>query len=219
MKKVVCFACVMVLLLLSILTGCNTTASNTDLSANGQGSADASFLNNVLQSSKATNSKFDSANDAYTYLLKKIKNKTSSETLESYMCYFFKDIDGNNIEELCVKYQTEIAFYSFCDNQIIQVGYQDFYTGTLRIFSSDNPKYPGIFCFTAGAGFENYTYLTIKDGEIYRSKIWSGNYGFAESDDPDRIIEHTFDKEMINESKVLYANNKDIECLKFDSAT
>lgn len=152
---------------------------------------------------------------AYTKLIESIRNENSDDTLDGYMRYFYKDIDDNGVNELCVTYQSELTVYTLQEGKAVEVGRYDFYTGTLRMFSSEKAQYPGIFYFVAGGGFENYRYLTIKDGELSSIDLWAENYGFAEEGDPERIVTYTTDKEIIAESKALYENNKDIQRQSF----
>ena len=60
--------------------------------------------------------------EAYTHKLQEIKSTTSAEILSNYIRYFYLDIDGNGIKELCVTEDTQLTIYTFSDNQLFEVG-------------------------------------------------------------------------------------------------
>lgn len=217
------FSSILAMTLLFCLTACggespektaSTTVSGSDFINISSAVSDSG--NTSLISSQPC---FDSAMEAYYDQLNKIKDETEPNRTEAFMSCFFKDIDGNGIDELCVKHQSEIKIYTFSNEKLTEIGSHDFSTGTLRIFSSEDSDYPGIFCFTAGGSAEHYKYLTIKDNELSLEYIWRDQFAFEEMGYPERTdIEYTTDKAMIEESKYLYDNNKDVEMLKFYTA-
>ena len=91
------------------------------------------------------------------------------------------------------------------------IGEQDFLTGTVRFFSSDNINYPGIFYYTVGGGVDHYGYMTIKDKKLSFENLWEENYATEPQDSINRIKELSLNKDLISESKKLYNKNADIK--------
>jgi len=125
--------------------------------------------------------------------------------------YAIKDIDGNGIKELIIMSNTTITVYTN-ENGVKQLGSYDFVTGTVRMFSSENPKYPGIFYYTVGGGCDHYSYLTLNGDNIVTTKLCEYYYS---ADEP-YWVDISDDKEMIAEAKALYNENRDIEFVKFE---
>lgn len=155
--------------------------------------------------------KFSSAQEAYQQKISEIR--TCFPTILGYLEYFYKDIDGNGVEDLCITDGRECAttVYTFVDGQIKKFGREAFYTGTTRLFSSENKKYPGIFVFTCGGSADHYHYLSVKDGKLVSEDLWDLEYDETINKySEDKVVAFTDDKEIIAESKYLYDNNLDI---------
>ncbi len=172
-----------------------------------------------------TSGTFSSPEDAYAQKLQDIKKSTSAETLSNYFRYFYLDIDGNSIQELCITQDTQLTVYTFLDNQLYEVGSHDFSSGTLRLADSQKTEYPGIFYFLTTGGREIYGYLSVRDNTLSLERLWDNNFGFeldesgnlVEIGRPGKATEYTDDKAIIAESKALYENNAKIAVLPFDS--
>ena len=163
--------------------------------------------------SSETNS-FSSSNDAYEYQLNAIRQTISTTELANYWRYFYQDLDGNGIDELCVVFEgSEFKIYTFVAGSVTLVGTKDYYTGTLRCFASEENRYPGIFTFTCGNSADHYGYLTIKDGELHDVKIWQDRY--VDTPNTREEIRFVTDDAMIEESKKLYQHTADILLLNF----
>ncbi len=158
---------------------------------------------------------------------KEILNENESKILSDYnnlmnnfynqnpdFYYAVKDIDGNGVKELIVQSNSTITVYTY-EHGIKQLDSYDFVTGTVRMFSSENPKYPGIFVFTVGGGCDHYSYLTLNGGNIVTTKLCEYYYS---ADEP-YWNDISDDKEMIAEAKALYNANKDIIFLDFEPIT
>ena len=129
--------------------------------------------------------------------------------------YHYKDIDGNGVYELLILENCALYIYTYDDNGVRQIGSHDFVTGTVRMFSSQNPKYPGIFYFTVGGGCDHYGYLTLNGDNIVTTPLCEYYYS---ADEP-YWVDINDDKEMIAEAKALYKENKDIIFLDFEPIT
>lgn len=172
-----------------------------------------------------TSGTFSSPEDAYAQKLQDIKKSTSAETLSNYFQYFYLDIDGNSIQELCITQDTQLTVYTFWDNQLCEVGSHDFSSGTLRLADSQKTEYPGIFYFLTTGGREIYGYLAIRENKLSLERLWDNNFGFeidksgnlVEIGRPGKVTEYTDDKAIIAESKALYENNVKITTLPFDN--
>ena len=140
----------------------------------------------------------------YENFLNDLKNKQD----DSY--YYIKDIDGNNIDDLLVLENTKLSVYTY-ENSIKLIGEQDFLTGTVRFFSSDNINYPGIFYYTVSGGVDHYGYMTIKDKKLSFENLWEENYATEPQDSINRIKELSSNKDLISESKALFDKNLDIK--------
>ena len=140
----------------------------------------------------------------YTDILDDLKAKLS----DSY--YFIKDIDEDNSPDLLVLNNTKLSVYSY-EKSARLIGEQDFLTGTVRFFSSDNSEYPGIFYFTVGGGVNHYGYMSIKNQKLFFEDLCEENYASESTDNTENTKELSADKELIEESKQLYKNNSDID--------
>lgn len=118
--------------------------------------------------------------------------------------YHYKDIDGNGVYELLILENCALYIYTYDDNGVRQIGSHDFVTGTVRMFSSQNPKYPGIFYFTVGGGCDHYGYLTLNGDNIVTTPLCEYYYS---ADEP-YWVDINDDKEMIAEAKALYKKTK-----------
>lgn len=125
--------------------------------------------------------------------------------------YATQDIDGNGVKELIIQNNTTITVYTY-DDSVNQLDSYDFVTGTVRLFASENPKYPGIFYYTVGGGCDHYSYMTLNNGSLGTTKLCEYYYS---ADEPywNNISKDT---EMIAEAKALYNENRDIEFIKFE---
>lgn len=211
---------IMVLLISLILAGilalcCTSCKGCPILSVNSSEDEPSISTTAPSSSTQPVNKTFFNAQEAYAHQLNTIRRTVDTTELKNYWRYFYKDIDGNGITELCITREgCEFTIYTFVSNNLILVGTTDYCTGTLRIFSSDNPNYPGIFAFTCGNSAEHYWYLTIKEGELNNEYIWQDCY--LDTPNEREEISFTLDKEIIKESKNLYNRNKDIIRLDFD---
>ena len=139
----------------------------------------------------------------YTGILDEFKSNLS----DPY--YFIKDIDGDNSPDLLVLDNTKLYVYTY-EKSARLIGEQDFLTGTVRFFSSDNSEYPGIFYFTVGGGANHYGYMSIKNQKLFFEDLWEENYASESTDTTENIKVLSADKGLIEESKKLYENNSDI---------
>lgn len=125
--------------------------------------------------------------------------------------YFtLKDIDGNGIDELITSKNGTLKVYTFND-EVTEIGEWEFATGTLRLLSSNNSSYPGIIYFYVGWGENIYGYMTVKDNTLSLKKLWIDHYSTESIDSPNRITKISEDQRLIEESKISYNENKDIE--------
>ena len=129
---------------------------------------------------------------------------------QSDLYYYTKDIDGNGVADLIILENTKLSVYTY-EKSVMLIGEQDFFTGTVRFFSSDNPDYSGVFYFTVGGGAEHYGYMTVEDKKLSFEDLWEENYATEPQDSENRIKELSPDKDLISESKRLYDNNADIK--------
>ena len=189
-----------------------SAASQSEIKGDGSYESEASD-----ESQLTDQSSFDSAEAAYKYLINKTKAETDPDELR-YMTYFFKDIDGDGTNEFFItKRGTAITIYSYKDQKIVYIDSYDFVTGTIHMFSSDDPKYPGIFCYTCGGSADHYQYMTIKDGKLSLEFLWHDVYGSESGGYNNRSgVYLTDDTEIIEESKRLYENGKNIEGNEFN---
>ena len=141
---------------------------------------------------------------SYENFLNELKNKQDD------LYYYIKDIDGNNIDDLLVLENTKLSVYTY-ENSIELIGEQDFLTGTVRFFSSDNINYPGIFYFTVGGGINHYGYMTIKDKNLSFENLWEENFATESQNSVNYIKELSSNKDLIYESKALFDKNLDIK--------
>ncbi len=158
--------------------------------------SEGTFSDNSLSNHKKITS--------YEKFLNELKNKQDD------LYYYIKDIDGNNIDDLLVLENTKLSVYTY-ENSIKLIGEQDFLTGTVRFFSSDNINYPGIFYYTVGGGVDHYGYMTIKDKKLSFENLWEENYATEPQDSINRIKELSSNKDLISESKTLFDKNLDIK--------
>lgn len=165
--------------------------SSLDNSSSSNPSSNNSFLENSSKDTATVKS--------YDELLEELKKS------EKDIHYTYKDIDGDGTDELLIQENTALTVYTL-ENGVKMVGQYDFVTGTLRLLYSDDPNCPGVFCFTVGGGKDHYDYLTIKDGSLNFEKLWEYEY----SADPVKIYEISPNKELIEQSKFAYDNNRDI---------
>jgi hypothetical protein len=127
--------------------------------------------------------------------------------------YLYKDLDNNGTSELIAKNGLNITVYTFGE-AAVEVGNHNFETGTTRLLFSDNPSYPGIFYFFASGGLEHHGYLAIADGKLSYDELWNEDYSGISKDlgiSRDRIEEFSADKQLVNESRIAYQNNNDLQ--------
>ncbi len=124
--------------------------------------------------------------------------------------YTFKDMDGNRVEELLIKEGTTLHVYTY-QGGVKYIGKHDFVTGTLRMFNSDDTRYPGIFYFTVGGGANHYDYMTIRYQRLVTENVWEDRYGLEAEGSAERIKKFTTDEDFIAESKRLYDNDCDMQ--------
>lgn len=149
--------------------------------------------------------------DSYRSFLGELyEKKDSKETLE----FAAKDLDSNDIPELIVSKDglCNITVYSF-DEEVRKIGSCDYETGTTRLLFSDEKTYPGIFTYYVSGGLEHYGYITLNDSQLAEEKLWDSDYsGISKALDEERgkIKELSKDKELIQESKLVYEKNQDM---------
>jgi hypothetical protein len=140
-------------------------------------------------------------------------NEDSKDALE----FFIKDLDNNGIPELIiVKNGVDISVYAYGDT-VGKVGDKDFFTGTTRLLYSENSSYPGIFYFYVSGGLNHYWYMTIKDNRLVDEELWNEDYsGITKElgENRGRIKEISADKQLIEESRTAYKENKDLPLQK-----
>jgi len=132
-------------------------------------------------------------------------------TMEFY--FVLKDLDNDGTSELVIMTNwMNVAVYTYSDG-LMKIGSRNFASGTTRLFFSDNPAYPGIFFFFVGGGLEHYGYISIKDNQFIYEDLWNEDYSgfFVERDGRNRIEELSNDKELIEESRIVYRENNDID--------
>ena len=217
------------LLLFTLLTGCNQTPTNPPSSTeknNPQSTVkptDTPKPTNTTQpvdttepidTTQPNNSQSSAPPKTYNELLLELYNNKPEKNVYTY---FIKDLDSNGVGELIVVHAgTEITVYTLKDT-VKEIGKHDFLTGTLRLLYSNDTSYPGIIYFTVGGGAEHYRYLTIKNDQLSFEKIWDYNYSASQGTDIDLIVEHTTDKKLISESKIAYNQNQDIKQIPLES--
>ena len=144
------------------------------------------------------------------FLRELYKNEHSDDILE----FSYRDLNDNEVPELIVRRGgVDITVYSY-GNTLTEIGNYDFKTGTTKLFFSKNPLYPGMFCFFVGGGLEHYGYVTIKDNELIVEELWNEDYSGISSElgiIRNRIEELSTDKQLIEESRIAYVNNNEIE--------
>lgn len=158
-----------------------------------------------------------------SFFSKRIFNVSESQVLNTYnklmnnfydhtpgFYYTTQDIDGNGVKELIIKVNTAITVYTY-EYGIKQLDSYDFVTGTVRMFASESPKYRGIFSFTVGGSCDHYSYITLNNGCLDKTKLCE--YYFS-ADEP-YWNDISDDKEIIAEAKLLYNENRDIEFVEF----
>lgn len=123
--------------------------------------------------------------------------------------YHLRDIDGNGIQELLLQEDGVLTVYTFTDG-VTKVDAYEYGTGTFRMLSSDEPKYPGVITFWVGGGVNHYGYITVKDGKLSHERLWDEMYSQPEND-PGRVQEFSADKGLLDASKTAYAQNRDLQ--------
>ncbi len=192
-----------------LLGGCaGTLARSGGVSPDGTslttGASTAAISSSVTEISGTAD-----AQSAYIAFLKSFYEKDPSKNTNSF---YFRDLDNNGVQELILRLSgTKIKVYTF-DGRVTEIGSRDFMTGTLRLLFSENPAYPGILYFTVSGGLEQYGYLTLKDNALTYEKLWDEDYTgrYIKEESRDRVMEYSSDKQLIEESRISYQENKDI---------
>lgn len=154
-----------------------------------------------------TNAKFNvSLENQCTYYNDFLKNNFSPSATNTIE-YCLKDLDNNSIPELIILYNGVLIEVYTYTTEVTKIGNYDFKTGTLRLLSSYNKSYPGIIFFYVGGGENVFEYAKIDNNKLIFEKIWVEKY----SESPSKIIEFSQDKQLINESKIAYQENNDIQ--------
>jgi hypothetical protein len=153
----------------------------------------------------------------YTSFLTTIyENDKNGDSIE----FSIKDLDNSGIPELITKRNgVDITVYTFVDGSLEDYGSQNFETGTTRLFLSDNSLYPGVFSFYLGGGLNHYGYISIKDNKLFYEELWNEDYsGISKElgEEREKIEEISVDKQLINESKIAYEENNDLQFQKLD---
>lgn len=142
-----------------------------------------------------------------TYLNKLYK---SSKDPDYWLLYFCKNIDKSDIPELFVinyekedEYEMKIYTYT---SDVEEIGSR-YITGTTRFLYSEDPSCPGIFTFDVGGGLDRYGYITVQDGKVSETELWTVKVG---EDENGPMKEISSDKRLIRESKKAYQEGRDI---------
>lgn len=142
------------------------------------------------------------------FLEEVFKNKDKEDVIE----FAIKDLDNNGISEIIIaKNGVDISVYTF-DSQVHKAGNCN-YGGTTRLFFSNNSSYPGIFYFYTGGGLEHHGYMTIKENSLVKEELWNYDFsGISEQigEERNKTLEISSDKQLIDESKEVYSQNKDL---------
>ena len=162
-------------------------------------SAYTSFLNELYSGDEELRNIYENDRDHYS----------DGDWNDMEFEYALKDLDNDGIPELTILNNLmNVAIYTFNDGLAKKIGSQRFGTGTTRLFFSDNPAYAGIFYFFVGGGLEHYGYMNVKDNQLFVEELWNEDYsGWREN----RIEELSDDKGLVNESKIVYSENNDID--------
>lgn len=140
---------------------------------------------------------------SYSAFIEELKTKNPD------LHYIIKDIDNNSSDELIVLKNTAITVYTSSD-KITKLDSHDFYTGTTRLFLSDKKDFPGIFYFCCGGGVNHFGVVNIENNKLVSSQIFEEDYSGILGE-KGKIYELCENKALIEESKRLYNENKDIK--------
>ena len=140
---------------------------------------------------------------SYSAFVEELKTKNPD------LHYIIKDIDKNSSDELIVLKNTAITVYTSSD-KISKLDSYDFYTGTTRLFLSDKKDFPGIFYFCCGGGVNHFGVVNIENNKLVSSPIFEEDYSGILGE-KGKIYELCENKALIEESKRLYNENKDIK--------
>lgn len=199
-----------------LLGGCSEAPAGSGGESSEIGSSTTGASTAAISSSVTEISGMVDAQSAYIAFLKSFYEKDPSKNTNSF---YFRDLDNNGVQELILRLSgTKIKVYTF-DGRVTEIGSRDFMTGTLRLLFSENPAYPGILYFTVSGGLKQYGYLTIKDNALTYEKLWDEDYTgrYIEEESRDRIVEYSSDKQLIEESRISYQENKDINFKPLES--
>jgi len=141
---------------------------------------------------------------AYPGFLAELKAKGSQAV------YHLWDMDGDGAQELLLTDNGILTVYTLTADRVTEVDAYNYGTGSFRMLSSDDPKYPGILTFWVGGGANHYGYMTVKDGKLVNERLWEEAYSLPEND-PGRVMEFSADKALIAISKTAYAQNRDLQ--------
>lgn len=146
-----------------------------------------------------------------TYLNKRYKSNKKDP--DKVLFYFCKNIDKTEVPELFVidygvEYEDRMKIYTY-KSDVEEIGSRDM-TGTTRLLYSEDPSCPGIFTFDVGGGLDWYGYITVQDGKVSETDLWTVKVG---EDEDGQMNEISSDKRLIRESKKAYREERDI--LKF----
>ena len=123
--------------------------------------------------------------------------------------YFTKDIDNNGTDELFIYQNTAIEVYTY-EGSVKKLGTHDFATGTLKLYHTQDTKYPGIVYVTVGGGKNHFGYITIIDGALSVKQTFDDDYGMISGKKED--VFYTDDEDLIALSKKVYQYIYQIEC-------
>lgn len=199
-KKVLLFCCLMLVFLSFNGCGINEETLNDDNSSEEK--VDKLDIN---ESEKWQSIYKSFLSDLY-------KNNDSDETIQ----FLIKDLDNNGIPELIIKKVVKLTIYTF-EKNLIEIGNQDFLTGTTRFLGSDHSSYPGILYFYVSGGLNHYGYISIKDNKLNDEELWNEDYSGISKElgkNRDRIEELSSDKKLIEESKKAYEKNRDLSFME-----
>ena len=196
-----------------LLGGCTEAPAGSSGVESKRGSSTTGASTAAISSSITETSGVADAQSAYIALLKDFYKKDPSKNTNKFC---FKDLDNNGVQELILLHEgTEMTVYTF-DSTITEIGKYDFVTGTTKYLFSDNPSYPGIIYFYVGWGEYIYGYMTIEDNQLTLEELWIEDYASASIENP-KITIISDDTQLVEESKIVYQQDKNIEFFLLES--
>lgn len=146
---------------------------------------------------------------AYQDYLNKIYK--SYKNPDKRLWYFCKDVDQNEIPELFVfDYDSldsdeMMKAYTYQKKAVVEIGSRCI-TGTTMLLYSEDSACPGIFTFDVGGGLDRYGYITVQNGKLSETDLWTETI----EEEGGRKNEISSDKRLIRESKKVYREERRI---------